>query len=90
MKKESQIHSIKNIPCIGDTFAKDFARIGILTISDLKSQNPEKLFEKLKIKNAEQKHKTNKHYLYVLVMAVYYANGGRDKSKLKWNAWKEK
>lgn len=29
--------------------------------------------------NLQKQHATSKNYLYVLRMAVYYANGGRDK-----------
>ena len=77
------------IPGIGRTFVQDFARIDVLTISDLVGQDPEKLFEDLRLANEAVDHKTSKNYLYVLRMSVYYANGGRDEEKLKWNAWKD-
>ncbi|MCU0709757.1 MAG: helix-hairpin-helix domain-containing protein [Pirellula sp.] len=63
--------NLLEIPGIGKTFVKDFARIDIFSISDLVD------------------HRTSKNYLYVIRMAVYYANGGRDESKLHWNAWKD-
>ena len=77
------------IPGIGKTFVEDFARIKIKSISDLEDQDPEFLFCKLCKANELVDHKTSKNYLYVIRMAVYYADGGRDKSKLKWNAWKD-
>lgn len=77
------------IPGIGDTFVKDFARIKIISISDLVGQDAEQLYRALCRANERVDHKTSKNYLYVIRMAVYYANGGRDKSKLKWNAWKD-
>jgi hypothetical protein len=40
--------------------------------------------------NAAVGHATSKNYLYVIRMAVYYANGGRDPSKLRWSAWSDK
>ncbi len=48
----------------------------------------EQLFEQLRIANAREDHSTSKNYLYVMRMAVYYANGGREDLKLKWNYWK--
>jgi hypothetical protein len=76
------------IPGIGNTFVEDFARIGIDSINELIDRDPEELFEALKLANAAVDHKTSKNYLYVLRIAVYYANGGRNPEKLKWNAWK--
>lgn len=76
------------IPGIGRTFAQDFARINIASINDLVGQDPDELYEALLRANEAVDHKTSRNYLYVLRMAVYYANGGRDESKLKWNAWK--
>jgi hypothetical protein len=77
------------IPGIGKTFVKDFARIGIHSIDDLIHQDPEQLYLDLCDANAKVDHKTSKNYLYVIRMAVYYANGGRDKAKLKWSVWKD-
>lgn len=81
--------NLLTIPGIGRTFVQDFARIDVFSISDLVDQNPEQLYESLRLANEEVDHKTSKNYLYVLRMAVYYANGGRDELKLKWNAWKD-
>lgn len=77
------------IPGIGRTFVKDFARIDVCTVSDLVDKDADHLFEALRCANEQVGHKTSKNYLYVIRMAVYYANGGRDKSRLKWNAWKD-
>lgn len=77
------------IPGIGRTFVEDFARIGIHACRDLIDRDPEELFAALKKANDAVDHKTSKNYLYVLRMAVYYANGGRNPEKLKWNAWKD-
>ena len=84
--KKSDLHEI---PGIGKTFVNDFARIDIASVSDLRNKSPEKLYDKLRRVNEKTNHKTSKNYLYVIRMAVYYANGGRDSSKLIWNAWKE-
>ncbi len=77
------------IPGIGKTFVQDFARISVRSINDLVGQDPEQLFLALQRANDAEQHKTSKNYLYVLRMAVYYANGGRNEAKLKWNAWKD-
>lgn len=80
--------NLLEIPGIGKTFVNDFARINIFSISELIDQNADQLFLDLCHANELVGHKTSKNYLYVIRMAVYYANGGRDKSKLQWNAWK--
>lgn len=77
------------IPGIGKTFVNDFARINIDSIEKLKDGNPEEIFDKLRKENNKENHKTSKNYLYVIRMAVYYANGGREGEKLKWSAWKD-
>ncbi|MEM9066398.1 MAG: DUF4332 domain-containing protein [Planctomycetota bacterium] len=80
---------LTTIPGIGATFREDFARIGITTVAELKGRDPTKLFEELASANAAEHHATSKNYLYVIRMAVYYANGGRDPEKLRWNTWKD-
>jgi hypothetical protein len=80
---------LQQIPGIGKVFFKDFARIGITKVSHLQGKNAEKLFELLSVTNDSLGHKTSKNYLYVIRMAVYFADGGRDPNLLKWNAWKD-
>lgn len=80
---------LREIPGIGKTFARDFARIGVVRIADLRHADPERLFRSLERANEAEQHATSKNYLYVIRMAVYYANGGRDPEKLRWNAWKD-
>ncbi len=81
--------NLLEIPGIGQTFVRDFFRINIRSIEDLVDKNADQLFLDLCRANELVNHKTSKNYLYVIRMAIYYANGGRDKSKLKWNAWKD-
>ena len=80
--------NLKQIPGIGQTFIKDFARIGITTTSQLRRADPQQLYTQLQKANEAEHHATSKNYLYVIRMAVYYANGGRNPEKLRWNAWK--
>lgn len=80
---------LRTIPGIGKTFVRDFGRIGVTRVSDLRHADPERLFAKLVKANAAEHHNTSKNYLYVIRMAVYFANGGRDPERLRWNAWKD-
>jgi hypothetical protein len=80
---------LRRIPGIGRTFVKDFARIGITRVAELRGAEPDRLFRRLERANAAEEHATSRNYLYVIRMAVYFANGGRDPAKLKWNAWKD-
>ncbi|PZV03887.1 MAG: hypothetical protein DCF32_13025 [Leptolyngbya sp.] len=80
---------LTDIPGIGKTFTRDFARLGIWFQGDLVGKAAEDLFAQLSEINAREHHKTSKNYLYVIRMAIYYAEGGRDPNLLKWHAWKE-
>jgi hypothetical protein len=77
------------IPGIGRTFVKDFTRIGVTRQADLAGCDADALFARLTLANASEQHATSRTYLYVIRMAVYYANGGRDPARLKWHAWKD-
>ena len=77
------------IPGIGKTFVQDFSRINVKSLDDLQGKDPEILYEDLCTANNKEDHKTSKNYLYVIRMAVYYANGGREADRLKWSAWKD-
>lgn len=79
---------LKSIPGIGRTFQKDFQRIGIEAVEQLIGQDADELFERLCEVNKREDHATSRNYLYVIRMAVYYANGGLDDEKLKWHYWK--
>jgi hypothetical protein len=81
--------SITVIPGIGKTFAKDFARIGYSFIEDFENKDAETIYNLLVTANIKENHKTSKNYLYVIRMIIYYAGGGREKDKLKWNHWKD-
>lgn len=85
----SPVSDLRQIPGIGRTFVKDFARIGIREVRQLRHADPQALFQKLVRANEAERHATAKNYLYVIRMTVYYANGGRDPSKLVWHAWKD-
>ncbi len=81
---------LTSIPGIGKTFEKDFARIGVTKVEELRAADAEEIFARLAFVNTADHHKTSKNYLYVIRMVIYYANGGRDPDKLKWSAWKDR
>jgi Pathogenicity locus len=78
---------VTTIPGIGKIFAKDFARIGLYFVDDFESKIAEEVYQELVEANLKENHETSKNYLYVIRMIIYYAQGGRDPVKLKWNAW---
>ena len=88
--KTQTIEPLTSIPGVGKSISKDLYDIGIRKVSDLKGQNPEKLYERSnKIAGVTQ----DRCLLYVFRCAVYYAetNGKkRNKEKLKWWNWKDK
>jgi Pathogenicity locus len=77
------------VPGIGKTLVKDFARIGLYFVEDFETKVAEEVFESLYFANLEENHSTSKNYLYVIRMLIYYAGGGRDLEKVKWNYWKD-
>ncbi|MGL6183160.1 MAG: helix-hairpin-helix domain-containing protein [Aestuariivirga sp.] len=81
---------LNTIPGIGKTFERDFARIGILDVAQLRGADPDALYASLVQANADEGHRTSRNYLYVIRMAVYFADGGREVVKLKWSAWTDK
>jgi Pathogenicity locus len=83
------VTKLTTIPGIGKTFEKDFARLGIKTVEQLSGKDADGLFLELKLANDAEGHKTSKNYIYVIRMCLYFANGGRDTDKLKWNMWKD-
>jgi Pathogenicity locus len=78
---------ITKIPGIGKIFAKDFTRIGLHFVEDFETKVAEEVFECLKEANQKENHSTSKNYLFVIRMVIYFAQGGRDRGKLKWNFW---
>ena len=82
-----QKDSLQNIPGVGKSIAQDLRNIGIRTINDLKGKNPKKLYE---ASNNYVGVVQDRCLLYVFKCAVYFAEGGKNKEKLKWWNWKDK
>jgi len=81
------IKELTVIPGVGKSIANDLVKIGILRIEDLKGKNPEELFYR---SNVLAGRVQDRCLLYVIRCAVYFAEGGRDREKLKWWNWKDK
>lgn len=86
--KQSSSNNLEKIPGVGKAMARDMRKIGINSISQLKDQNPESLYQKLCDFKAGP---VDKCMLYVLRCAIYYAsNTKHDCELLKWWNWKDR
>ncbi len=85
--KQSDSKVLEQIPGVGKRIAQDMANIGIHSVGQLKGQDPEKLYQKLRDFKARP---VDRCMLYVLRCAVYYAsNTKHDPQLLKWWNWKD-
>ncbi len=91
MKKlelENILKNLQTIPGVGPKLSKEFARIGIEKVSELKGKAPEELYLEICAKNGRQ---VDRCVLYVCRAAVYFAETLHpDPEKLKWWNWKDK
>jgi DNA polymerase/3'-5' exonuclease PolX len=78
--------SLLEIPGIGKSIALDLEALGIRTVAALKGKNPERLYA---LHNKRVGRVEDRCLLYTFRCAVYYAEGGTDKEKLKWWNWKD-
>ncbi len=89
MRKKPKKQELTKIPGIGKSIANDLNEIGIFSVTDLKGQNPELLYDKL---NNVKKTIQDKCVLYVFRCAAYYAEtdkNSRENELLKWWNWKD-
>lgn len=77
---------LEEIPGIGASLAQDLLSLGYHTVSDLKRENPEAMYERLQTQVGSH---IDRCVLYTFRCAVYYASGGREPAKLKWWNWKD-
>ena len=86
MKKES-IKDFRRIPGVGIAVAEDLWQLGFKSVSELKNQDPEMLYEKL---CHLQGCRVDRCMLYVFRCAVYFASNEKyDPHLLKWWNWKD-
>jgi len=84
--KKTDSDLLTTVPGVGKSIARDLENIGIQRVKDLKRKDPEKLYRR---SNAYAGTTQDRCLLYVFRCAVYFAEGGRNKEKLKWWNWKD-
>lgn len=89
MEKTAVKKNLMQIPGVGTRTADDLIKLGILSVSSLKGQNPEEMYQRLCIMQGGHSDRCN---LYVYRCAVYFAEN-RDKNPdpdlLLWWNWKD-
>lgn len=84
---DNVLKKLQTIPGVGPKLSKEFFKIGIKDVSDLKGKNPEKLYSQI---CDRQGQKVDRCVLYVCRSSVYFAeNKNPDSEKLKWWNWKD-
>lgn len=84
--QKTSLKSLQTIPGVGLSIAEDLWNIGIQSVSDLKGKDPEALYRS---SNRFEGAVQDRCLLYVFRCAVYFAEGGREKEKMKWWNWKD-
>ena len=78
---------LKTIPGVGPNIEQHLIQLGYTSVSSLKGENPEEIFQKDCIL---QGCSLDRCLLYVYRLVVYYAeNTIYDPEKLKWWHWKD-
>jgi|SRR3989338_10139381 len=85
--KREVLKEFEGIPGVGKRISRGLWDLGLRAAKDLKSKNPEELYERLcKLRRA----KVDRCMLYVLRCAHYYASKRKhEKRLLKWWNWKD-
>ena len=79
---------LTEIPGVGKTIAEDLNLLVYTKVQDLKDQDPELMYQKLKV---IQGPAVCRCMLYVFRCAVYYASEEiHEPQLLKWHNWKDK
>lgn len=87
--KEIALKELRQIPGVGKSIAHDLWNIDIRSVADLKSKDPEALYD---LSNRFAGAVQDRCLLYVFRCAVYYAetpSAKRKPEKLKWWNWKD-
>lgn len=85
---EQVLQTLQTIPGVGTSIARDLYEQGYRRVSDLKDENPQKMYEKAcELQGIE----VDRCLLYTFRCAVYFAsNKMHDPEKLKWWYWKNR
>ncbi|MFH1377372.1 MAG: helix-hairpin-helix domain-containing protein [Planctomycetota bacterium] len=88
MSQKKDYPSLQCIPGVGPAIARDLERLGYRSVIDLKNQDPQAMYDRLK---HMQGGRLDRCVLYVFREAVYFAsNETHDPERLKWWNWKDK
>ena len=84
--KQTSLKELQQIPGVGKSIAQDLYDLGIRSIADLKSKNPEKMYDQLCTLRGTH---IDRCVLYVFRCAVYFASEkNHDPELLKWWNWR--
>lgn len=88
MKNEQiSLKDLQRIPGVGKSIAQDLYNLGYRSVTDLRGENPEQMYQKSCEKAGS---KIDPCLLYVYRCAVYFATEKKPKTeKLKWWYWKD-
>ena len=79
---------LQSIPGIGPSMAQDLRDLGYFSVSDLKGQDPELMYKRLKLIHGME---IDTCVLYVFRCAVYFASEeNHDPELLNWWIWKDR
>ena len=79
---------LQSIPGIGPSMAQDLRDLGYFKVSDLKGQDPELMYKRLKLIHGMP---IDRCVLYVFRCAVYFANEDEHEPELlKWWVWQDR
>ena len=85
---ESNADDLQTIPGIGPNMAQDLRDLGYFKVSDLKGQDPELMYKRLKLIHGME---IDPCVLYVFRCAVYFASADdHDPELLNWWIWKDR
>ena len=88
MNAAESLKDFRRIPGVGKSIAQDFLDLGFRSVSQLKGQDPNQVYEKLCLL---KKCSVDRCMLYVFKCAVYFAETDHpDPDLLKWWNWKNK
>jgi len=86
MNKKAVCKLLQEIPGVGPSIAQDLWNLGIRSLKDLESANPDDLYDQL----CALQGPTDRCMLYVFRCAIYYASSqSPDPELLKWWHWKD-
>ncbi len=88
--KQQAIKELSTIPGVGKSIANDLWNIGIASVSDLKGQDPDVLYD---LSNKWAGVIQDRCLLYVFRCAIYFADTPEEEQesdKLKWWNWKDR